>query len=170
MRTRERSSGITSIWSIIGIWIILLNGCLVDTAVAPDPSQVTWINPKIKPGERRKVVTGIPGKTGIVYTLDRATGEFLWARPTVMQNVVQKINPATGEVTDNPDTIFQKVGDTRLVCPSVNGGKGFQAGAYSPATNTMYYSLQNTCMDATAADNGSAYQFTSRGTDHGGHR
>ena len=56
---------------------------LLDTAVAPDPSEVAWINPKIKPGERRKVLTGIPGKTGIVYTLDRATGEFLWARPTV---------------------------------------------------------------------------------------
>jgi PQQ-dependent dehydrogenase (methanol/ethanol family) len=136
---------------------------LVDTAVTPDPSQVTWINPKLKPGERRKVVTGIPGKTGIIYTLDRATGEFLWARPTVKQNVLLKIDPATGEITDNPDTIFQKVGDTRLVCPSVNGGKGFQAGAYSPTTNAMYYSLQNTCMEATAADNGSAYQFTSKG-------
>ena len=29
----------------------------------------------------RQVVTGIPGKTGVVYTLDRATGEFLWATP-----------------------------------------------------------------------------------------
>jgi alcohol dehydrogenase (cytochrome c) len=55
---------------------------LVDTAVAPDPKKVPWISPKLKPGERRKVVTGIPGKTGIVYTLGRATGEFLWAPPT----------------------------------------------------------------------------------------
>ena len=52
---------------------------LVETAVAPDPKEVAWINPKIKPGERRRVITGIPGKTGIVYTLDRRTGEFLWA-------------------------------------------------------------------------------------------
>jgi len=44
---------------------------LIDTPVNPDPAQVTWINPRLKPGERRKVVTGIPGKTGIVYTLDR---------------------------------------------------------------------------------------------------
>jgi len=56
---------------------------LVDTVVAPSASEVRWINPKVRPGERRKVVTGIPGKTGVVYTLDRATGEFLWARPTV---------------------------------------------------------------------------------------
>ena len=123
---------------------------LVDTAVAPDASQVAWINPKIRAGELRKVVTGIPGKTGIIYTLDRATGEFLWARPTVMQNVVQKIDGATGEVTVNPETTFSAAGQTRFVCPTVNGGKGFQAGAYSPVTNTMYYGLQNMCSDVTA--------------------
>ena len=146
---------------------------LVDTAVAPDPASVAWINPKIKPGERRKVITGIPGKTGIVYTLDRATGEFLWARPTTFQNVVSKIDGATGEVTVNPATIFDKAGDTRFVCPTPQGGKNFQAGAYSPQTNVMYYSLQNTCMSATAVQNNSAYQFTSRasiteGTDNVG--
>jgi alcohol dehydrogenase (cytochrome c) len=125
---------------------------LIDTTVAPDPEQVSWINPKIKPGERRKVVTGIPGKTGIVYTLDRKTGEFLWATPTVRQNVVSKIDGATGKVTVNPETVFEKVGDTRFVCPTANGGKDFPAGAYSPLTNTMYYPLQNTCADITALD------------------
>ena len=44
---------------------------LVDTAVAPDPDEVEWINPDLEAGEVRKVITGIPGKTGIVYTLDR---------------------------------------------------------------------------------------------------
>ena len=67
---------------------------LVETAVAPDRNEVTWINPRVRSGERRKVVTGIPGKTGIVYTLDRATGEFLWARPTVQQNVLASIDGA----------------------------------------------------------------------------
>jgi len=123
---------------------------LVDTAVNPDPAQVTWISPRLKPGERRKVVTGIPGKTGIVYTLDRQTGEFLWATPTVRQNVVSKIDGATGKVTVNPETTFDKVGDTRFVCPTANGGKDFPAGAYSPVTNTMYYPLQNTCGNITA--------------------
>src|SRR5690606_17650992 len=50
---------------------------LVDTAVAPDPEEVPWINPRLEPGEQRRVMTGIPGKTGLVYTLDRETGEFL---------------------------------------------------------------------------------------------
>jgi alcohol dehydrogenase (cytochrome c) len=135
---------------------------IVDTAVAPDASQVTWINPRIRPGERRRVITGVPGKTGIVYTLDLKTGEFLWARPTVMQNVVQKIDGATGKVTVNPETIFQKAGETKFVCPTANGGKGFQAGAYSPRTNIMYYGLQNTCNDLTSIDNQSAYGINGR--------
>jgi len=125
---------------------------LIDTAVTPDPRQVSWINPRLKPGERRKVVTGIPGKTGIVYTLDRATGEFLWATPTVRQNVVAKIDGATGKVTVNPETVFDKVGDTRFVCPTANGGKDFPTGAYSPLNNTMFYPLQNTCGNITALE------------------
>ena len=121
---------------------------LVETAVAPDKDEVAWINPRIKPGERRKVITGIPGKTGIVYTLDRKTGEFLWARATVFQNVVSKIDGATGKVTVNPDKIWTMKDETKLICPGSNGGKNWPAGAYSPGTNAMYMPLQNMCMNA----------------------
>jgi PQQ-dependent dehydrogenase (methanol/ethanol family) len=138
---------------------------LVDTAVAPDRSEVAWINPRIRPGERRKVITGVPGKTGIVYTLDRETGEFLWARPTVMQNVVANIDGATGKVTVNPAALFTANGETHFICPTANGGKNFQAGAYNPVSNVMFYGLQNTCMDMTTVDNpNSAYGFNSRGS------
>ncbi|MEP7352214.1 MAG: PQQ-binding-like beta-propeller repeat protein [Acidobacteriota bacterium] len=135
---------------------------LVDTAVAPDASEVSWINPRLKPGERRKVLTGIPGKTGIIYTLDRQTGEFLWARPTVRQNVVANIDGATGKVTVNPETTFSAAGETHFICPTASGGKDFQAGAYSPVTNAMYYGLQNTCAEQTALANGSMYSFNAR--------
>jgi alcohol dehydrogenase (cytochrome c) len=122
---------------------------LVDTAVAPDPSEVAWINPRVRPGERRRVMTGIPGKTGIVYTLDRETGEFLWARPTVMQNVVKNIDGATGKVEVDPERVFTAKGQTLMVCPGTNGGKNWPAGAYSPRTNAMYMPMQNMCMNAT---------------------
>jgi alcohol dehydrogenase (cytochrome c) len=122
---------------------------LVDTAVAPNPRDVLWINPKLKPGERRKVLTGIPGKTGIVYTLDRKTGEFLWARPTVYQNVITNIDGATGAVTVNGEVTFSHLNESHLVCPGSNGGKNWPAGAYSPLTNTMYMPMQNMCMTAT---------------------
>ena len=118
---------------------------LVDTAVAPDPAAVSWINPNLRAGEVRRVVTGIPGKTGVVYTLDRATGEFLWATPTVTQNVISNIDGATGAVSENPELVFTSRGQQVLACPTYNGGKDWEAGAYSPRTNMMYMPLRNTC-------------------------
>ena len=118
---------------------------LVDTAVAPDPAAVSWINPRLESGDVRKVVTGIPGKTGVVYTLDRATGEFLWARSTVTQNVISDIDGATGAVTENAELIFSAEGQEMLTCPTWLGGKDWEAGAYSPRTNTMYMPLRNAC-------------------------
>jgi len=123
---------------------------IVDTAVSPNAAAVRWINPRIRAGERRKVITGIPGKTGLVYTLDAKTGEFLWATPTVLQTVISGIDGATGKVTVNPEMLFEKKGDQRFVCPNANGGKNWEAGAYSPLTNTMYMPLQNTCAEMTA--------------------
>jgi alcohol dehydrogenase (cytochrome c) len=123
---------------------------LVETRVAPDPDEVTWINPNLRSGETRKVITGIPGKTGVVYTLDRETGEFLWATPTVQQNVIQDIDGATGTVTENPEVIFRESEQIVFVCPTWTGGKDWEAGAYSPLTNTMYYPLRNTCANMLA--------------------
>ena len=121
---------------------------LVDTAVAPDPDAVPWGNPRLRAGERRRVVTGIPGKTGVVYTLDRETGEFLWARPTVEQNVLLAIDGVTGEATVNPEALFVEIGQEREVCPTALGGKNWPSGAYSPAANVMFFPVQNTCMTA----------------------
>ena len=124
---------------------------LVDTIVAPDSAAVRWINPRLRVGEERKVVTGIPGKTGVVYTLDRETGEFLWATPTVTQNVISDIDGATGAVSENAELVFSAIGQEVLACPTWFGGKDWEAGAYSPLTNTMYYPLRNACARMMAA-------------------
>ena len=118
---------------------------LVDTAVAPSRDAVDWINPRLRPGEQRRVVTGIPGKTGIIYTLDRETGEFLWATPSVSQNVVSHIDGATGAVTENSEVVFTGHGQEVMACPIWQGGKDWEAGAYSPLTNHMYMPLRHTC-------------------------
>ena len=148
---------------------------LVDTAVTPNPAEVSWINPRITPGEQRQVITGIPGKTGVVYTLDRATGEFLWATPTVTQNVISDIDGATGAVTENSEVVFSGLGQEVLSCPSWIGGKDWEAGAYSPLTNTMYYPLRNTCARVLSTMEGglSIYRLAARfqlapGTDQVG--
>lgn len=118
---------------------------LVDTEVTPSRAEVAWINPDIRAGQVYKTITGIPGKTGIVYTLDRRTGQFLWARPTIRQDAVESIDGRTGAVKPVPTSEFHKKGDVATVCPSAIGGKNWPAGAYSPLTRTMYYPLQNTC-------------------------
>ena len=118
---------------------------LVDTEVAPDPAAVRWIRPGLTRGEQRKVVTGIPGKTGIVYTLDRKTGEFLWARETIHQNVITGIDGATGKVSID-ETLIAKPYQETFVCPSLGGGKNWPSGAYSPLTHVMYQPQQNLCM------------------------
>ena len=130
---------------------------LVDTAVSPDPDAVEWINPRLQPGEVRRVMTGIPGKTGIVYTLDRATGEFLWARPTVAQNVVGGIDGATGAVSENQEVVFRREGQEVFACPTLTGGKDWEPGAYSPLTNAMYFPLRNACARIMATNDGSLY-------------
>jgi len=122
---------------------------LVETAVAPDPQSVPWINPRLTAGERRKVITGIPGKTGLVYTLDRETGELLWARPTIVQNVISGFDMTTGKAKVNPALLFTAGDQTLTVCPGTTGGKNWPAGAYSPLTNAMYMPMQNMCMEAT---------------------
>ncbi len=119
---------------------------LVDTVVAPDPDSVRWINPRLRPGETRRVVTGIPGKTGIVYTLDRATGEFLWANPTVEQNVLLDIDTLSGRAIVNPETTFVEIGQERFVCPTPTGGKNWPSGTLNPRNNVMYFPLQTICM------------------------
>lgn len=138
---------------------------LVDTRVAPDPEEVAWINPDIDPERSYRVLTGVPGKTGIIYTLDRETGEFLWARPTIEQNVIDSIDGPTGKATLNPGVVFEEIGDSAQVCPSPSGGKNYMAGTYSPLTDTMFLPSQNTCATITAVEpdpEGSVYGIASR--------
>lgn len=124
---------------------------LVDTAVAPDPNSVSWINPNVTPGEQRRVVTGIPGKIGIVYTLDRETGEFLWAEPTVKQTIILSIDGETGEPQINEELVFTGPDQVKDLCPAFTGGKNWPPGAYSPKTGFMYMPVANLCSTVTSA-------------------
>ncbi len=125
---------------------------LVDQRQAPDASEVAWMAPDIDPQRTYRTLTGVPGKTGVVYTLDRETGRFLWARPTIRQNVVAGIDGASGQVTLDPASVPTDYTNTHDVCPSASGGANYMAGAYSPLTRSMYFPLQNTCAEMQALD------------------
>ena len=120
---------------------------IVETEVSPNPSEVPWISPDLQPGTRRKVITGVPGKTGLIWTLDAATGKFLWARPTVHQNIMTGLDLRTGRPIIDESTTPQSVENAAFACPHLLGGKNQPSGAYSPDTNAMYMPLNNACMD-----------------------
>ena len=90
---------------------------LVDTVVAPNPRDVMWINPNVKPGERRKVVTGIPGKTGIVYTLDRQNRRIPLGAADRGAERHQHDRRGNGEVIVNREALFTKINEEKVDLP-----------------------------------------------------
>ena len=120
---------------------------IVETEVSPNPAEVPWINPDVRAGERRKVITGIPGKTGLIWTLDAETGQFLWARPTAYQNIMTGLEPRSGRPIIDESTAPQSAEHSVLACPHLLGGKNQPSGAYSPDTGALYMPMNNACMD-----------------------
>jgi len=100
----------------------------------------------VKGQDRKQVVT--TGKLGIIESLDRTTGEWLWARETVPQNVVASIDPVTGEKTINQEAM-PRIGETTVNCPADPGGKAWQATSYSPRTQTLYLPTVEFCSNTT---------------------
>lgn len=95
-------------------------------------------------GATKHLMISVPGKNGIAFALDRDTGKYLWSKETIYQNSVTKID-ADGTVHTNQDLIMKALGEEVLICPSVSGGKLWQAGAYSPLTQTFYVPLTEAC-------------------------
>ena len=124
------------------------NRILVDLPLHPDPKELMSLNPAVKEGETRALLTGSPGKTGIIWTLDRKTGQFLTARATVKQNYIVAIDPRTGRPTVNPDLILRSATDKYPEsCPSTFGGTNYPPSAYSPETRALYLPLFSSCQD-----------------------
>ncbi|MEQ8955739.1 MAG: hypothetical protein RL120_16530, partial [Gammaproteobacteria bacterium] len=80
---------------------------VVESEVTPEADAVSWINPNISSNERRKVITGVPGKPGIIWTLDAATGEFLWAKETNYQNIIVGVDIENRKGITNPEIEFR---------------------------------------------------------------
>jgi alcohol dehydrogenase (cytochrome c) len=120
---------------------------IVETEVTPDADAVSWMNPNIASSERRKVITGIPGKPGIVWTLDAATGEFLWATETNYQNIIVGVDVEGRKGITNPEIDITEIGQQKLVCPTTQGGINWNSVGYSPQTNSLYTPTNNTCMN-----------------------
>ncbi len=105
---------------------------------------------------RKMVITA--GKLGIIEALDRTTGEWLWAKQTIPQNVVANIDQKTGAKTINQEAI-PHIGKTTVNCPADPGGRGWPSTAYNPNTQTLFLPLNEFCSNTTPTplDPGQAY-------------
>lgn len=114
-------------------------------------------------GENRKMVVSTPGKNGITWGLDAETGEFIWAEETIYQNVVSDIDPETGVVSLNEETIPTEFSEPFTFCPAIPGGRLWQATAYSPDSGLFYLPAANTCQTSAAREFAEAAPGTSMG-------
>jgi alcohol dehydrogenase (cytochrome c) len=106
------------------------------------------------PGEdagKKMIVTS--GKMGIYEALDAATGKYLWSRDMGIQNVIESIDPKTGEKTLTPEGAVGD-GNTHTVCPHPGGGREWIAGSYNPDSKIVYTEMTETCMDMIPAPPG----------------
>lgn len=86
------------------------------------------------------------GKPGILWKLDRQTGQFLADRETVYQNLFTRIDPRTGEPAYRPDILEQQIGQWFQICPSTEVGHNWQAMSYHPGTAQLIIPLSQSCM------------------------
>jgi PQQ-dependent dehydrogenase (methanol/ethanol family) len=94
----------------------------------------------------RKIAFTI-GKAGILWKLDRKTGEFLEAKETIFQNVFTWLDRKKGLLAYRPDIIASKTGQWIPSCPSTEGGHNWQAMTYDPGSKVLIIPLSQSCME-----------------------
>ena len=84
------------------------------------------------------------GKLGILWEIDRATGEFVAAHDLGYQTLVD-LDTQTGAVTYRPGMIPQ-AGVELKYCPGAFGIRNWPATAYHPETGALYIPIHPHCM------------------------
>jgi alcohol dehydrogenase (cytochrome c) len=85
------------------------------------------------------------GKDGILWKLDRKTGQYLGHKETVFQNVWDSIDPKTGRPKYRDDILHEDLGKAVDSCPTSAGGHNWQATSYHPPTNMLIAPLVQAC-------------------------
>jgi alcohol dehydrogenase (cytochrome c) len=130
-------------------------------AINPDSGKLVWYH-QHAPGEAldldevyERVLVDVDGrnlvftvgKPGILWKLDRKTGEFIGYKETVFQNIFDRIDPKTGTPTYRNDIAAAEIGDWIGVCPSTAGGKNWPAMSYHPESGLLIIPLSQTCQE-----------------------
>ena len=132
-------------------------------ALDPQTGQVDWFFQHV-PGETLDLdsvyermlldIDGEPvlltaGKDGLLWKLNRESGQFLDIKEMVYQDVFETIDRETGRVTYRRDIRNAQIGEPVPACPGYFGGRNWMASAYSPETGTVVFPLVQSCMTMT---------------------
>jgi alcohol dehydrogenase (cytochrome c) len=123
---------------------------LIRTRVNPDPMHVKWISPTLVKGSEHDIVlTAAEG--GGMFALDRASGQFLWARPFPYDDPnlnMNSIDVRTGKTQINFDKVFKKDGDQIIGC--YHNTRAIMQTSYDPQTNSLYVPFHDQCLSMRA--------------------
>ena len=92
------------------------------------------------------------GKAGVLWKLDRRTGEHLGHKEMVKQTVWSEIDAKTGVPRYRADILEMVFNKPINVCPSTEGGKNWQAMSYNQPTGLLIAPLSQSCMEFTARE------------------
>ena len=130
-------------------------------ALDPDTGDIVWYN-QLLPGETHDMDETFEnllvdhdgrrslfkmGKLGILWELDRTTGQFLAAHDLGYQTILD-VHPRTGAITYRPGMIPTEEVELEF-CPSIAGFKSWRAMAYHPDTQAFYVPLLVSCERTT---------------------
>ncbi|MDG0991634.1 MAG: PQQ-binding-like beta-propeller repeat protein, partial [Luminiphilus sp.] len=131
-------------------------------AVDPKTGEIAWYFQHI-PGEtidmevgfERILATsdGVPvvmtvGKDGILWKLNRQTGEYIDLMETMKQNIFT-VNREAGVLTYREDIVAADIGDTFTACPGIYGGHNWQSATFDETAQLLFLPVHQLCSDMT---------------------
>jgi alcohol dehydrogenase (cytochrome c) len=109
-------------------------------------------------GQSRKLITH-SARNGFLYTMERANGAMVMAKPYIEVNWTKGIDQKTGKPIDYDPTkdiqTYAGVGNfnssdpTKKVCPSQAGGNNYWPSSFSPKTKLLYIPALSNCVTVT---------------------
>ena len=88
------------------------------------------------------------GKDGILWKLNRATGEYIDLLDTMEQTIFE-VDRRTGELAYREDIATAEIGDTYSACPGIYGGHNWQSATFDARQNLLFLPIHQLCSDMT---------------------